>query len=302
MALVDDLLGRCTFPAAGSEVRLGVSGGPDSMALLVLATAAGCRATAVHVDHGLRDGSAREAAVVAAAAARLGAGFESCRVEVGDGPNLEARARAARYEALGDDALIGHTMDDRAETILLHLLRGTGPDGFAALRPPDPRRPMLALRRAQTVTLCVEMGITTVEDPSNVNARFTRNRVRRELLPLMDDIAGRDTAVLLTRAADLIAADSRHLDDLAGGIDPTDTVTLTALARPLATRALRRWLADVHDGYAPDAAEIARVLDVATGAARATELVGGRRVVRSRGRLRIVDPVRSSPTDSDVAT
>ena len=94
--VVGDLLVRCTFPPSGTTLVCGVSGGPDSLALLVLATAAGCAVTAVHVDHGLRPGSAGEAEVVAAAAARFGAAFRAVRVDVADGPNLEARAREAR--------------------------------------------------------------------------------------------------------------------------------------------------------------------------------------------------------------
>ena len=116
--LTTDLVGRCTFPAPGTPLVCAVSGGADSLALLVLATEAGCRVTAVHVDHGLRPGSDAEAAVVASAAARYGCEFRSVRVVVADGPNLEARARAARFEVLGPDAATGHTADDQAETVL----------------------------------------------------------------------------------------------------------------------------------------------------------------------------------------
>src|SRR5205085_1693216 len=117
---VAGLLDRCWFPPAGSEVTCAVSGGPDSLALLVLAVHAGCSVTAVHVDHGLRAGSDAEADVVAAAAHRFGARFRAERVAVGAGPNLEARARAARYRMLPSDVLTGHTADDQAETVLLN--------------------------------------------------------------------------------------------------------------------------------------------------------------------------------------
>ena len=118
------LLTRCTFPAAGTRVACAVSGGADSTALLALAVAAGLDVTAVHVDHGLRPGSAHEADVVRANAERLGAAFRAERVQVADGPNLEARAREARYAILPPGALTGHTADDPAETVLLTLLRG----------------------------------------------------------------------------------------------------------------------------------------------------------------------------------
>ncbi|HXN59136.1 MAG TPA: ATP-binding protein, partial [Acidimicrobiales bacterium] len=98
--LVCDLLARCTFPPPGTPVACAVSGGADSLALLVLAAAACCEVTAYHVDHGLRAGSDTEAEVVAGAAERVGARFESRRVSVAPGPNLEARARSARYGTL----------------------------------------------------------------------------------------------------------------------------------------------------------------------------------------------------------
>ncbi|HEX5365549.1 MAG TPA: ATP-binding protein, partial [Acidimicrobiales bacterium] len=123
-----------------------MSGGADSLALLVLAARAGCRVTAVHVDHGLRPGSAGEADVVRAVAADVGAGFRAERVEVAPGPDLEARARAARYAVLPPGALTGHTADDQAETVLLNLIRGAGLEGLAGMRA-DQRRPLLALRR-----------------------------------------------------------------------------------------------------------------------------------------------------------
>jgi tRNA(Ile)-lysidine synthase len=119
------LLERCSFPARGTPVTCAVSGGRDSLALLVLAAAAGCDVSVIHVDHGLRPESAGEAKVVAEAAARFGARFESVPVDVGPGPNLEARARAARYAVLPPGVLTGHTADDQAETVVLKLVRGS---------------------------------------------------------------------------------------------------------------------------------------------------------------------------------
>src|SRR5258708_31967360 len=126
-AAVEPLLARCRFPFPGTAATCAVSGGADSLALLVLACAAGCAVTAVHVDHGLRPGSAREAEYVGEVAARFGAGFESTAVLVPSGPNVEARARAARYRALPVVVLTAHTADHPAETALLNLLRGPRP-------------------------------------------------------------------------------------------------------------------------------------------------------------------------------
>lgn len=277
------LLARCCFPPPGTAVTCAVSGGADSLALLVLARAAGCVVTAVHVDHGLRAGSASEADVVAAAAARYGARFRAERVHVGAGPNLEARARAARYAVLPPDVLTGHTLDDRAETILLNLLRGSGLDGLSALRP-SPRRPLLAIRRAETAALCRAVGLDPVVDPMNADPAIRRVRVRTEVLPLLDAVAERDLAPVLARQADLLADDADLLDTLAGAIDPTDAAALRNAPPALARRAVRRWLADP---YPPDAAAVERVLAVARGEVRACEVDGGRRVARTTGRLRV---------------
>ena len=267
-----------------------VSGGPDSLALLALACAAGCDVTAVHVDHGLRRGSAAEADVVADASARFGARFRSERVEVTDGPDLEARARAARRSVLGPGHATGHTADDRAETVLLAMLRGAGVDGLAAL-PPGPRHPIVGLRRSDTHALCADLGLVPVADPSNDDRRFRRNRVRHDVLPLLDDVAGRDVVPLLCRLADLAAADSSLLDALAGEAvpDPTDAAAVAAAPDPLARRALRAWLRTATDAEAhpPDLAAVERVLAVARGLAVATDVGGGLRVARTSGRLRL---------------
>ena len=217
---IDALLPRCRFPAAGTEVTCAVSGGADSLALLVLAVAAGTRVTAVHVDHGLRAGSDDEAHVVADAAERFGAAFRAVRVEVAPGPNLEARARAARYAALPADVLTGHTADDQAETVLLNLLRGAGLDGLAGMR--SARRPLLGLRRSETRALCGDLGLRPVEDPSNESPAFRRNRVRHELLPLLDAIAERDVVPVLARQAEVLRDEADLVDALAADLDPTD--------------------------------------------------------------------------------
>lgn len=261
-----------------------MSGGADSLALLVLAVDAGLDVTAVHVDHGLREGSAAEAGVVADAAARFGAAFRAERVEVSEGGDLEARARRARHAALPPDALFGHTADDQAETVLLSLLRGSGVDGLAGMRPE--RHPILALRRSETHQICDEVGLTPVRDPSNDDPRFRRNRVRHELLPLLDEIAGRDVAALLARNAAVAAADVDHLDALASLVDPTDAKALAQAPLALARRSVRAWLRTFDEEcHPPDVAAVDRVLDVARGDAVATQVSGALEVRRSEQRL-----------------
>jgi len=222
---VDRLLERTTFPPAGSPLDCAVSGGADSLALLVLACAAGCEVTAIHVDHGLREGSGAEAGVVEAAAGRFGASFRSLKVDVAARANLEARARRARYGVLPPGVCTGHTAEDRAETMLVNLLRGAGPAGLGALRP-GPRHPILALRRSETRALCSAVGLEPVEDPSNADPSFVRNRIRHELLPLLADISGRDPVEVLVRQAALFAGIDDDLRVLAAELDVTDASAL----------------------------------------------------------------------------
>ena len=279
-----DLLERCTFPPAGTAVDCAVSGGPDSLALLVLAAEAGCRVTAWHVDHGLRPGSADEADGVAQAATRWGAAFEARTAHCQPGPNLEARARAARYEVLPPGVLTGHTADDQAETVLLNLIRGAGPDGLAGIDPA--RRPLLALRRTETQALCDAVGLEPVQDPSNLDPAHRRNRIRHELLPLLCDIAQRDVVPIIARSAGLMGGIRDLLDEMAAAIDPTDAKAVAQAPEPLAQMALRRWIQqETNAEHPPDAAAIERVMAVVRNEARSTEIGGGWSVTRSSQRL-----------------
>lgn len=284
------LLGRCTFPPKGTAVTCAVSGGADSTALLALAVEAGLDVTAVHVDHGLRAGSAAEAEVVRANALHLGATFRAERVELPDGPNLEARAREARYAVLPTDVLTGHTADDQAETVLVNLLRGASTSGLAAMRPGH-RHPILSLRRSETVELCAALQLPIVHDPSNLEPRHLRNRVRHELLPLMAQLSQRDLVPVLARQAALARDDDELLNTLAAALDPTDARALAAAPVALARRAVRQWLSGAHP---PDAATVERVLQVARGHSLATDVGGSRRVERHQQRLSL------GPTNSPV--
>jgi tRNA(Ile)-lysidine synthase len=284
--LTPSLLARCDFPVAGTAVTCAVSGGADSLALLALAVEAGCDVTAVHVDHGLRAGSAAEAEIVAAAATRFGAQFRAERVAVPAGANLEARARAARFAVLPPDVCTGHTADDRAETVLLNLLRGGGAPGVAALRA-GRRHPILGLRRHETRSLCVDLGLEPVHDPMNDDARFLRVRVRNDLLPLLDAIAGRDVVPLLNRQSDLTADLVDAVDLLAADLDPTDAKAVASAHPAVARWALRTWIrTETASEHPVDAAALERALQVARGEVRATE-IDGWRLARTGGRLRL---------------
>ena len=200
-----------------------VSGGVDSAVLLdvlaAIALTTGPRLTVVHVDHGLRDGSAAEAHHVARLARTRDLPFRGARVTVprrGDGGVSEAAARAARRDAfravareVGATAVAtGHTADDQAETLLLRLGRGTGPRGLAAMSAVDRLegglrlvRPLLGERRSDLVGYARARDIPWLEDPSNAEDTWLRNRVRRTLVPSLALLFGEGVVDRLTALA-----------------------------------------------------------------------------------------------------
>jgi tRNA(Ile)-lysidine synthase len=198
----------------GDVVVAAVSGGPDSIALLhVLAKivpGCGARLFAHGVDHGLRSSAAAELELGRHLASQLGVPFTTTRIEVKPGPNLMARARDARYDALqtvlrtlarSERAephgryliATGHHADDRAETVLIRLLRGTGPAGLAVLPPRTTNliRPFIRARRADVMAHVERHRLAYAHDPTNRDPRFLRTRVRHEVLPLLAELSPR---------------------------------------------------------------------------------------------------------------
>jgi tRNA(Ile)-lysidine synthase len=291
--LVQALLPRCTFPAPGNALRCGWSGGPDSTALVVMALAAGLEVDAVHVEHGLRPGN-DDRARLDEMSDRLGCQVHTVIVQVGVGSNLEARARNARLGVLGPNAATGHTADDRAEGVVLAMLRGAGPWGLAGMIR-GVGKPLLDLRRAETVELCAALGLRTVDDPTNAAPKHLRNRVRREVLPLLGELNERDPVPQLVRLADHQRELANLLDEQSAGVDPTDGGGLIAVERPVAVAAIRRWWRiETGEIHPPDHRALARILEVADprGPARA-DVANGWRVARTAGRLRLErDPGR----------
>lgn len=188
---------------AKSGILLGVSGGPDSMALLTvltqLAPTVGYRLAACGVDHGLRPDAALELDLAEQYCRTLGVPFQRRQVNVPGTSNLQARARAARYEALSECAAAldltyiatAHHQEDRAETVLLRILRGAGPNGLVVLGPKlgNRLRPMIRASRQSVRDFVNQLRIPHAFDPSNHNPRFARVRVRDQLLPLMLDLS-----------------------------------------------------------------------------------------------------------------
>lgn len=217
----------------GSTVVVAVSGGADSLALAAAtafeAAKRGVRATAVTVDHGLQDGSAEVAAETARVAGRLGLETLVVRVEVDGDGGPEAAARDARYRALQDAAgdigaravLLGHTLDDQAETVLLGLARGSGATSLQGMAPEREDedglrwlRPLLGVRRETTCAFCAAAELQPWDDPHNTDDRYTRVRVRRHVLPVLEAQLGPGIAEALARTAEQLREDAEAFDEM----------------------------------------------------------------------------------------
>src|SRR5215469_7574421 len=216
---------------AGDLVLVACSGGADSLALAAatafVAPRLGLRAGGVTVDHGLQPGSAERAGEVTAILSGLGLDpVQSHAVTVppsAAGP--EAAARQARYAALDEAAeahgavaiLLGHTLDDQAETVLLGLARGSGGRSLAGMpaRRGRYRRPLLGVRRGATAAACADLDLKPWQDPHNEDFRFARARVRHQALPALEAALGPGVAEALARTAAQLRVDAECLDDLA---------------------------------------------------------------------------------------
>ncbi|RIX30234.1 tRNA lysidine(34) synthetase TilS [Amnibacterium setariae] len=227
---------REVLPEVGSSGGLvALSGGPDSLALAAAAAfeapRAGVPMGAVVVDHGMQPGSAEAAERAAAAATALGlAPVLVRRVAVGRDGGPEAAARVARYAAFEGAmaetgrarVLLGHTLEDQAETVLLGLARGSGPDALAGMRVAAPPylRPLLGLRRSATEAACADQGLDPWHDPMNAALAHPRVRLRRTALPALEEAIGPGVAEALARTAAQVQEDATALDAIAEELAP----------------------------------------------------------------------------------
>jgi tRNA(Ile)-lysidine synthase len=228
--LIRPTLRRHAMLAGGERVLVSVSGGADSVALLVglLSLAEEWRLDlhVLHVDHQLRTDSARDAAFVGALGRRLGVPVAVERVHVAAGGSIEAAARLARHAALEATAVrlgaqriaLGHTADDQAETVLMRLFEGAGVRGLAAIPPVRGRiiRPLIEVRRREVEQALRGAGVEWIEDPTNQDPKFLRNRIRHEVLPFLAATYDADVVPGLVHAAALAREATDALDQLAG--------------------------------------------------------------------------------------
>jgi tRNA(Ile)-lysidine synthase len=317
----------------GALVLAACSGGADSLslaaALAFVAPRQRLRAGGVTVDHGLQPGSAGRARDVAATLLRLGLDPVECvPVSVpgaGKHGGPEAAARTARYDALAAVAertgaaavLLGHTLDDQAETVLLGLARGSGARALAgmAARRGRYRRPLLTVRRRTTLAACAALDLPVWDDPHNTDPRFARARVRHEVMPVLETTLGPGVAEALARTAGQLRADAECLDELAqreaeradGGRSALLTEHLAALPPAIRSRVLRAAaIAAGCPAGALTACHVEQLAALVTGwrGQRWIDLPGGVRGLRRDGQLRLTrdialagdDPAGSGPT------
>ena len=293
--------------ARGDLVLAACSGGPDSLALAAaLAFAAprmGLRAGGVTVDHGLQDGSGSRAASVVSVLSGLGLDpVRGMAVTVSAGGGPEAAARTARYDALAKMAaelgaaavLLGHTLDDQAETVLLGLARGSGPRSLAGMprRRGIFRRPLLGVRRPVTAAACEALGLEPWQDPHNADRRFARVRIRLDALPALEAALGPGVPEALARTADQLRADAELLESISSersrADSPLPVSSLAGMPGAVRTRVLRSAaLAAGCPAGALTAGHVARLEELVTDwhGQRWIDLPGGVRASRRSGQV-----------------
>jgi len=293
--------------ARGDLVLVACSGGPDSLALAAAlafsAPRSGLRAGGVTVDHGLQDGSGSRAASVVSVLSGLGLDpVRGITVTVPAGGGPEAAARTARYDALAKVAaelgaaavLLGHTLDDQAETVLLGLARGSGPRSLAGMprRRGTFRRPLLGVRRPVTAAACEALGLEPWEDPHNADRRFARVRVRLDALPALEAALGPGVPEALARTADQLRADAEFLESISSersrADSPLPVSSLAGMPGAVRTRVLRSAaLAAGCPAGALTAGHVARLEELVTDwhGQRWIDLPGGVRASRRSGQV-----------------
>jgi len=284
-------LKRYEMLVPGDRVLTAVSGGPDSVALLAALVKLSPRLRisvgAAHLNHGLRaEESQRDQRCAEGVAARLGVPCLLGKTEgLHRGRNLEERARRARYEFLTRAAAehgytkiaTGHTCDDQAETVLMRLLRGTGSDGLGAIRPVRDGhiiRPLLECSRGEVMEFLRAQRLPFQQDSSNTNRRFLRNRVRHEIVPLLQSISpavqrrlAGFARVVSEELEWLHQEDARRLAAASSDGDTLAVGAITAAERPVALRLVRAWLRAVRgDLVGLSAAQFEAIVDLACGA------------------------------------
>jgi tRNA(Ile)-lysidine synthase len=285
------------FSRRAGRILVGVSGGVDSLAMLLAAAElAGERVGVASLDHGLRPGSAEEVRWVHSLAASRGLPFHTARLGLEPGPGMEARAREARYAALERIAhaerygtvATAHTADDQAETLLMRLARGAALRGAGSIQAERGLylRPLLEVRRADTERFVAAAGLTPVRDPTNVDPRLFRARIRSRVIPALEEAAGPEAILRLASFVRGAQEDEAYLAELAARArarvregSGLEAVGVRALPWPIRVRVLRHWLEEVG---LPVSDGLLRQVDAAVQRGGRTGLPG-RALLRAEG-------------------
>lgn len=287
-------LAACLGCTEGATTKIGVavSGGPDSLALLLLASAA-CpgKVEAATVDHGLRPESGAEAALVARHCANLGVTHETLPVKVAsDNGGVQASARKARYAALGcwtaargiGTLLTAHHVDDQAETLLMRLLRGSGVAGLSGVRASVPlqgggsasvHRPLLGWRRSELAAIVARAGFEAIDDPGNRDEAFDRARIRRQLAETLwlDPVAIAHSAAALAGAEHALDQTAHEL--FAARVEEHHGIITFApqgVAPELRRRVIMLCLRRIDPSASPRGAQVGALLDRLKNGQRST--------------------------------
>lgn len=295
-------LRKAVRPYLHDHVHIGLSGGPDSLALVAATLAEGVQVSAMCIDHNLQAGSRAVAENAAALARHMGAHAQVYSIQVSPGEGMEAAAREARYASfsqLTDEIWVGHTMDDQAETYLLGGLRGNPAGMKDAFRRPELSviRPLLGVRRAHTHGACAELGLTPWQDPQNFDDAFRRVSIRNKVIPLLAEVHGGDPVPGLALAARRAVEDAEVVE---GDVEKRrhewqDGFPIALAAEPTGLR--KRMLADFLRGHG--IAVSSRKIDAVDrllsdwhgqgGVAVGKSDAGRLEVVRQSGKLKITD-------------
>lgn len=293
---INTSFGKAQSLLENKRVLVACSGGIDSLALLLLCFLNEVNFSVCYIDHGLSQETKASIDLLKDICDELNCDFYFQQLEMSSNEkssNVEANARTHRYIALeqarqtdnADVIATAHHSDDVAETLLINLMRGSG-SGLASLAATRENivRPLLSFRKSDLSRIVELSGLDHVEDPTNSELNFVRNRVRHELIPLLNDISNRDVAPLISRAAQHLREDNDFLEEMARSLWPkesADTKSLNALAPQLRRHALRAWV----EGYPPSNDELERIFDVVDHKTKSVQISGARTIRRSGGVL-----------------
>lgn len=284
-----------SFP--GGPLLVALSGGPDSTALAYLAARSGAELRAVHVDHGTSHAESFRIAATEICHV-LGIDLEIVTVDLSGSAFTEERARQERYQVFtdlrktGEWVLTGHSRDDQAETVLMHLIRGAGPAGMAGIPTRTNQmvaRPLLGIARADLRELATLAGLRFVDDPANEDADFTRNAIRMTVIPLVESRFNPRFSEALARSAGALRRDIEFLDhessvlpvEIAEGHSQAARSVLITAPRPLADRAVRRMVTVLRPPYGPSSDEMDLIWGVIGGSTTGARLGHGLEVLVS---------------------